>query len=59
MFRIFAGMTSVTSNSKFCSFITSLKLIKTPQNFVQGSFSIKLIKTCHKSRGEVSASGPL
>ena len=52
------GMMSLASNSKLCNFITSLKLIKTPQKFVQGSFSVKLIKICHKNRGEVLASGP-
>ena len=48
MFCTFAGMTSLASNSKLCNFVTSLKLVKTPQNFVQGSFSIKLMKICHE-----------
>ena len=33
------SMKSLTLNSKLCNFITSWKLIKTPHNFVQGSFS--------------------
>ena len=45
----FADMTSLASNSKLCNFITSLKLIQTPQNFVQVSFSIKLKKYVTKT----------
>ena len=59
MFCAFAGITSLPSNSKLCKFITSLKLIKTPQNFVQGFFSIELIKIFLKNRDEVLVSGPL
>ena len=43
VFSVLRGMTSLASNSKFCNFITSLKLIKTTQNFVKGSFFVKLI----------------
>ena len=59
MFFTFLGMISLASNSKLCKFITSLKLIKPPQNFVQGSFFIKLVKICFKGRGEILASGAL
>ena len=55
MFRTFAGMTSLTLNSKLCDFIILLNLTNTLQNFVQDSFSIKLTKICHKDRCE----GPL
>ena len=48
MFCTFAGMTSLTLNSKLCNFITLWNLTKTLQNFVQSSFSIKLRKICHK-----------
>ena len=53
MFCIFAGTTSLTLNSKLYNFITSRNLIKTPQNYAQGSFSIKLTKICHENRVEV------
>ena len=43
VFSVLAGMTSLAANSKFCNFITSLKLIQTTQNFVKGSFFVKLI----------------
>ena len=59
MFRTFAGITSLTLNSKLCNFITLLNLTKMLQNFVQDSFFIKLTKICHKDRGKVLASGPL
>ena len=53
MFCTFTGMTSITPDSKLCNFITSCELsIKTPQNFAQGSFSIKSLKLCHKNRNE-------
>ena len=39
-------MTLLTSDLKLCNFITSWKLIKAPQNFVQGFSSIKLLKLC-------------
>ena len=45
------GMTSLTLDSKHCNFITSEELIKTPQNFVQDSFSKKSLRSCHKHRG--------
>ena len=44
---------------KLCNFITSLKPIKTSQNFAKSSFFTKLITIYHKNRGEVLASGPL
>ena len=59
MFRTFAGMTSLTLNSKLCDFIILLNLTNTLQNFVQDSFSIKLTKICHKDRGEDFVIGPL
>ena len=59
MFCAFAGMTSLTSNLKLHNFITSEKLIKTPQNIVQGSFPVKLTKVYHKNMDEDLASGPL
>ena len=59
MFCSFVCMTSFTPNSKFCNFITLWILIKTPQNFVQGLFSIELLKVRHKDRSEDVASGPL
>ena len=40
----FAVLTSLASNFKLNNFITSWKLIKTPQNFVQGSFSVNVTK---------------
>ena len=52
VFRTFGGMTSLTPNSKLWKFLTSWKLIKTPYNFVQGSWSIKLTKVYHKNRSE-------
>ena len=45
--------------AEFKTFITSRNLTKTPQNFVQGSFSIKLTIIFHKKRVEGLASGPL
>ena len=39
------------------NFVT--KSTKMPQNVVQGSFSMKLIKICHKNRSEILASDPL
>ena len=39
-------------------FITSWNLIKSPQSFVQRSFSIQLTKIWHKNRDEVLASIP-
>ena len=59
MSRKFAGMTSLTLNSKLCNFIILLNLTKTLQNFVQDSFSMKLTKICHKDRREDFVSGPL
>ena len=56
-FCTFAGMTSLTLNSKLYNLIVSWNLIKTQQNFAQNSFSIKLRKISHKNRGEVLASG--
>ena len=41
MFCTLAGMTSLTPDAKLLNFINSGTLIKTPQNYVQGSFSIK------------------
>ena len=58
-FLTFAGMTSLTLNSKFSSFINSWKLIKTPQSFVWVSFYIKITTICLKNRNELSTSGPL
>ena len=46
-------------NSKLYNFITSRTLIKTSQNFLQDSFSIKLTKIYHKNRVEISTSGSL
>ena len=37
-------MTSLTPDLELYNFITSWELIKTAQNFVQGSFSIKSLK---------------
>ena len=60
MFYTFAGMTSLTTDSELYNFIASWELTKTPQHFVQGSFSIKSLKLklWHKNRGEFLASGP-
>ena len=52
MFYMFAGMMSFTQDSEVYNFITSWELITTPQNFVQGSFSIKSLKLWHKTRGD-------
>ena len=49
----FAGMTSLTRDSKLCNFITWWELIKTPQNFIQGSFSTKSFEFCYKNWGRV------
>ena len=59
IFCKFASMTSLTLNSKLCSFKTWWNLIKTPQNFVRRSLSIKSTKTCHKNKGQVLVSGLL
>ena len=56
-FLRFVGMTLLTSSSKLNSFIISSKLIRISPNFVQGFFSIKLRKQCHKNRAEVLTSG--
>ena len=42
MFYTFAGVMPPLSISNLSNFITSWKLVKLPQNFAQGSFSIKL-----------------
>ena len=52
-------MTSLTPVSKVSNFITLWELIKTLQNFVQGSFSIESLKLCHKNKGDFLGSGPL
>ena len=52
MFCTFAGMMSLTLNSKLCNFIISWNLTKTQQSFVQDSFSIKLTKAYLKKTGE-------
>ena len=44
IFSTFAGMTSLTSKWKLCNFVTLRKLINTPGNFVQGSYSEILVK---------------
>ena len=49
----------LTLDSKLCNFITLWELIKAPQNFVQGTFSIKSLKICHKNRGEFLVSSLL
>ena len=49
MVCIFAGMKSLMLTGKLCNFMTLCKMIKTPQHFVQGSFSIKLSKICKNS----------
>ena len=53
------SMTALTSNSKLCRFMTPQKVIKTPENFAQGSFSVKLTKICHKNKREGLASSSL
>ena len=42
MFCTFVSVTSLTPDSKPCDFVTLRKLIKIPQNFVLGYFSIQL-----------------
>lgn len=59
MFYPFAGVTSFTSDLKLCNFITLWEPIKIPQNFVQGTFSVKEIKLCHKNIAEILVSSPL
>ena len=44
MLYIFAGIMSLTPDSELYNFITLGELIITPQNFVEGSFSIKSLK---------------
>ena len=51
MFCTFECMTSLELNSKLYKFLTSTNLIKTPQDFVQDSFSMQLREICHKNRG--------
>ena len=58
IFCTFSSMKSRTLYSKLGNFVTSWNMTKTPQNFVQGSFSIKLTKEFHKNRIEDLASGP-
>ena len=53
MFCTCAGLSSLSPNSKLCKSKTSLKLIKTPQNFVQESLSKKLTQIYHNSSNEV------
>ena len=53
------SMMSLISNSKIFRFITLRKLIKTPENFFQGFFSVKLTNILDKNRGEGLASGSL
>ena len=53
------SMMSLMSNSKLFKFITLRKLIKTPENFVHGFFSVNITKVCHKISGEALASGSL
>ena len=59
MFCTSAGMTSLTLNPRLRNFITPGNLIKTPQNFIQGSFSIKLTKNGIKAEVEVWAQVPI
>ena len=54
-----SGMTSLTLNPKLCNFITSWNLIKMPQNFVQGSLSLKSTKIWYRIRGKVLVSRPI
>ena len=49
MLCIFVGMTSFLPDSKLWNFFTSGELIKSPQNFVQGSFFIKSLRLCQGS----------
>ena len=49
---------SLTLDSKLCNFITSWELIKTPQNFLQDSFSIKSLKLCYKNGVSFWPQGP-
>ena len=44
IFSTFAGMTSLTSKWKLRNFVTLRKLIKTPGNFLQDSYSEILVK---------------
>ena len=53
------GMTPLMPDSEICNFITSWVRTKTPQNFAQGSFSVKSLKLWNKNRGEFMTSGPL
>ena len=48
MLRAFVGIASVASSSKVFNLIASPKMIKTPQNLVEGSFPIKMTKICIK-----------
>ena len=42
MLRIFTGITPLMPNSKFCNFITWLKMIKTSRNFVRRVFPYEI-----------------
>ena len=59
MFYAFVGMASHAPNTKLCNSVTSWNLTKSPQNFVQCSFSIELTRIWHKNKGKSLASFPL
>ena len=59
MFCTFAGMTRFTPDPELYNFITSWKQIKTPQNFAQGSFSVKSLKLLNKKEVECLASAAI
>ena len=58
IFCTFSSMKSLTLYLKLGNFVTSWNMTKTPQNFVEGSFCIKLTKEFPKNRIEDLASGP-
>ena len=51
MLCIFTGITPLMPNSKFCNFITSLKMIKTPRNFVRRVFPYEINNNNNNNNG--------
>ena len=59
MLRIFTGITPLMPNSKFCNFITWLKMIKTPRNFVRRVFPYEINNNNNNKKMEKNTDGIL
>ena len=59
MLRIFTGITPLMPNSKFCNFITWLKMIKTPRNFVRRVFPYEINNDNNNKKMEKNTDGIL